>query len=55
MDKKLPFTKNQAEKIMQDNPTPFYIYDENGIRESARKLTEAFSWSEGFRNFFVRI
>ncbi|MBS3051268.1 MAG: diaminopimelate decarboxylase [Candidatus Aenigmarchaeota archaeon] len=53
MDKKLPFTKNQAEKIMQDNPTPFYIYDENGIRESARKLTEAFSWSEGFRNFFA--
>lgn len=53
MKKLLPFTKTQIEKIIQNTETPFYIYDEKGIRESARKLTEAFSWSEGFRNFFA--
>lgn len=57
MEKKiLPFTKNQIEKIVKNHPTPFHIYDERGIRESARKLNRAFSWASkasGFKNFFA--
>ena len=45
--KKIPFvTKEQIEKIAETYPTPFYIYDEKGIRENARKLKQAFSWNK---------
>ena len=53
MDKTLPFTRDQIEKIIRNNPTPFYLYNERGIRESAQSLTKAFSWSPGFRNYFA--
>jgi len=53
VDKKLPFTKEQIENIIQEHPTPFHIYDERGIREGIRKLSNAFSWSPGFRNYFA--
>ena len=52
--KKIPFvTKEQIEEIAKTYPTPFYIYDEKGIRENARKLKEAFSWNKGFREYFA--
>lgn len=49
------FTKEQIEKIMEKHPTPFYIYSEKGIRESARRLNKAFDWVEGggFKNYFA--
>ena len=51
---KKPFvTKEQIEEIVKTYPTPFHIYDENGIRENARKLNEAFSWTKGFREYFA--
>lgn len=53
MSKTLPFTKSQIEKIIKDYPTPFHIYDEKGIRETARKLYKAFSWAGGFKNYFA--
>jgi len=53
VNKKLPFTKKQIEKIIREYPTPFHIYDEKGIRESIRNLNTAFSWSPGFRNYFA--
>ncbi|MCA9056872.1 MAG: diaminopimelate decarboxylase, partial [Planctomycetaceae bacterium] len=34
-------------------PTPFYVYDEAGIRETARRLNQAFGWCEGFREYFA--
>lgn len=34
-------------------PTPFYIYDEKGIRENARKVNKAFSWNKGFKEYFA--
>ena len=34
-------------------PTPFHLYDENGIRENARKLNAAFSWCPSFREHFA--
>lgn len=54
MSEKLPFvTKEQVEKIAAQYPTPFYIYDEAGIRENARRLKAAFSWNKGFREYFA--
>ena len=52
--KKTPFvTKEQVEEIAKTYPTPFYLYDEKGIRENARKMKKAFSWNKGFREYFA--
>ncbi|HBN56903.1 MAG TPA: diaminopimelate decarboxylase, partial [Lachnospiraceae bacterium] len=52
--KKQPFaTKEQLERIAQDYPTPFHIYDEKGIRENAKALKEAFSWNKGYKEYFA--
>ena len=51
---KKPFlTLAQAKKIKQSYPTPFYIYDERGIRENARALKAAFAWNSGFKEYFA--
>jgi diaminopimelate decarboxylase len=54
MSKKIPFvTKEQVEKIAATYPTPFYLYDEKGIRETARRVNKAFSWNKGFKEYFA--
>ncbi|MCM1287862.1 MAG: diaminopimelate decarboxylase [Clostridium sp.] len=51
---KKPFiTKSQVEEIVKTYPTPFHIYDEKAIRENARLLKQAFSWNEGYKEFFA--
>lgn len=35
-------------RLLQEQPTPFYIYDAAGLRASCRKVQEAFSWNDGF-------
>ena len=51
---KKPFvTKPQLEAIARDYPTPFYLYDEQGIRENARALNRAFAWNPGFKEYFA--
>jgi len=51
---KQPFvTKEQLEEIAAKYPTPFYLYDEKGIRENARRVQAAFSWNPGFREYFA--
>lgn len=51
---KKPFiTKSQVEEIVKTYPTPFHIYDEKAIRENARLLKKAFSWNEGYKEFFA--
>jgi len=52
-EKKLPFTKTKLDSIIQKYPTPFHIYDEQAIRENARKLLAAFSWAPGFKEYFA--
>ena len=53
--KKVPFvTKAQVEEIAKTYPTPFYIYDEKGIRETARKINQAFSWNKGYKEYLDR-
>ncbi|WP_094227006.1 diaminopimelate decarboxylase [Methanolobus psychrotolerans] len=51
--KQLPFTKEKIKKIMEKYPTPFHLYDEKGIIENARKLKEAFSEVNGFKEYFA--
>ena len=51
---KVPFaTKEQLERIAQEHPTPFHLYDEREIRARARALNAAFSWNPGFREYFA--
>lgn len=51
---KVPFvTKQQVEEIVKTYPTPFYLYDEKGIRENARAVQEAFAWNKGFKEYFA--
>lgn len=51
--KKVPFSKEQIQEIIKTYPTPFHIYDEEGIRNCAKRLNEAFSWNRGFREYFA--
>ena len=51
---KVPFvTKEQLDEIVKKYPTPFHLYDEKGIRETARGLYKAFSWNKGFKEYFA--
>src|SRR5437588_2918605 len=52
-NKILPFTKEQIEKVIEMYPTPFYIYNEKGIRQSVRDFKRAFAWADGFTNYFA--
>ena len=53
MEKKAFVTKSQIEEIAKTHHTPFYIYDEKGIRENCKRVKEAFSWNKGFNEFFA--
>ena len=51
---KTPFvSKEQLDKITAQFPTPFHLYDEKGIRETARAVNKAFAWNSGFKEFFA--
>ena len=51
--KRLPFDKAQIERICEEFPTPFHIYDAQGIRENVRRLRRAFAWNPGFKEYFA--
>ena len=54
MSEKIPFvTKEQLEDIASRYATPFYLSDEKGIRETARRVNKAFSWNKGFKEYFA--
>ena len=53
MREKLPFGLDDVKEWNRTYPTPFYIYDAEGIRACVRALYEAFSWNEGFREYFA--
>ena len=51
---KTPFiSRQELDKITEQFPTPFHLYDEKGIREKARALNKAFSWNKGFKEYFA--
>jgi diaminopimelate decarboxylase len=51
--KTLPFDEARVREIIRNYPTPFYLYDERGIREEARRLNAAFAWCDGFKEYFA--
>ena len=53
MEKKPFITLEKAREIAQSVPTPFHLYDEEGIRARARQINEAFAWNPGFREYFA--
>lgn len=58
MTKELPFESGQIRELAEQLPTPFHLYDEAGIRTTARQLTEVFDWVEpqdeiGYVNHFA--
>jgi diaminopimelate decarboxylase len=51
---KKPFvTKEKLTEIAKQYPTPFYLYDEKGIRKNAEKVKAAFAWNPGYREYFA--
>jgi len=53
MQKTLPFDEQFIRRLTDTWPTPFYVYDEAGIRRTCRELNAAFAWSPGFREYFA--
>ena len=51
--KTLPFDEAGVREIIRNYPTPFYLYDERGIRQNARRLNAAFAWCPGFKEHFA--
>lgn len=51
---KEPFlSREKLAEITAQFPTPFHLYDEKGISETARALQKAFSWNQGFKEYFA--
>ena len=53
MEKKPFITLYKAKEIAEQYPTPYYVYDEAGIRKNAENVYQAFSWNKGFREYFA--
>ncbi|MBE5808308.1 MAG: diaminopimelate decarboxylase [Clostridiales bacterium] len=53
MQKKPFVTKEKLEQINRAFPTPYHLYDEAGIRRTARSLLAAFSWHENYREHYA--
>ena len=51
---KVPFiTKEIAKAIDEKIPTPFHIYDEEGMVNNIENIKKAFSWNKGFKEYFA--
>ena len=51
---KQPFVSfEKLQEITAKYPTPFHLYNEAGIRRTAREVADAFSWNNGFREYFA--
>ncbi len=53
MPRPFPLSIDQLTELTAEFPTPFYLYDEAGIRQTCRDLNQAFSWADGFQNYFA--
>ena len=51
-EKKVPFTKEQIKKIIENYPTPFHIYDEKAIKKNLKNFLKAFNWAK-FKEYFA--
>ena len=53
LEKKPILSLDQIKEITKTYPPPFHIYDEKAIRANAQALIDAFSWNEGYREYFA--
>ena len=52
--RKVPFIDLATAKAIDGSiPTPFYVYDEAGIRQNLENIKKAFSWNKGFKEYFA--
>ncbi len=51
--KTLPFSKEDIQRIAKQYPTPFHIYDEKALRARVRALKAAFSWNDGYKEYYA--
>jgi len=51
--KTFPLSSSGVHSLAQRFPTPFYIYDEKGMRENVRRIAKAFSIFPGFKGHFA--
>lgn len=51
--KYFPLNNEQLSALAEIYPTPFYLYDEKGIRDNMREFTKAFSIFPAFREHFA--
>ena len=49
----LPLSTDQIKEISRKFGSPIYIYDEQGIRTTARNMKQAFSWAKNYKNYFA--
>ncbi|GHV85107.1 diaminopimelate decarboxylase [Spirochaetia bacterium] len=52
-EKTFPLSKEELENLSKIHPTPFFLYDEKGIRENAREITRAFGIFPRFKEHFA--
>ena len=52
MSSTFPLNKNQLDSLIKEFPTPFYLYDEQAIRDNMKRFTKAFSILPVFREHF---
>ena len=54
INRTLPCSREKLEEIAAEIPTPFHLYDEKAIRETARYMNRAFEWVPGgFKNYYA--
>ena len=53
LQKNVPFTLQDALVWRSRFGTPFYVYDEAGIRKTVSEVQKAFSWNKGFTECFA--
>lgn len=51
--KQLPVSVEKLRDFVNEYPTPFYLYDEKGIRQSVKQLISAFSWAPSFQEYYA--
>ena len=52
-EKSFPLSDECIREFAEKAGTPFHIYDGRAIGETAERLKSAFSWNDGFTNYFA--
>ncbi len=53
MKKETFVTLEKLKEIEKEYKTPYHLYDEKGILKTIKELYEAFSWNNGFKEYFA--